>query len=94
LHPAVSALQTAVEHLAQSGAVADLRQLQQALLTERHPLQKLLLLRRFLRRTSFESPEIKEAFDQLTRQVTATGHDLAAKTLSDLLGPLLGRNKP
>ena len=30
----------------------------------------------------------------LKRQVTGASHDLAAKTFSDLFGPLLGRKKP
>ncbi|MCP3961774.1 MAG: carbonic anhydrase [bacterium] len=94
LHPAFTALRATVERLTEGGAPDGLDSLRRALAAEGHPLRKLALLRRFVQRTAAESPEIADAFAVLKRQVSGAGHDLAAKTLTDLFGPLLGRKKP
>ena len=93
LHPTLGDLRQAVLELATSGRVDDLRRLRQAVDTEVYPQTKRALIRRFVQRAAAESPEIGQAFALLERQMKGADFRLAAKTLGDLFGPLLGGGK-
>lgn len=93
LHPALGPLHLAVERLAAGGKIGDLRRLQKAVETEVYPTHKLALLKRFVQRAAAESPEVREAFGLLERQMKGADHHLASKILSALFDPLMGRRK-
>ncbi len=90
-HPSLGQLRQTVQQLAANVGVDDLRRLRRAVKTEVYPLNKLALLQRFFQRAAADSPEVQEAFALLQSQVEGAGHDLAARTLSDLFGPLVRR---
>ncbi len=91
LHPALAPLHQAVERLAIGSKVDDLRRLAKAVDTEVYPQTKLALIRRFVQRAAAESPETRQAFALLERQVKGDDYHLASKILGSLFGPLLDR---